>query len=112
MCVMEKQRNQTGRKWWSNLVVGGVQQSVQVLQRRRGLVLEAGQQSALDGPELDSSFRQQVLVLLSAGSQLHTHTRVVGRHIRGSACLSSFSRLLPGSGGPQTGSNLAAGEAR
>lgn len=54
----------------SDLVVGGVQQRVQVLQRCWSLVLEAGQQAALDGSELDRPLRQQVLVALSADAQL------------------------------------------
>ena len=57
-----------------DLMVGGVQQAVQVLQGGGGLVFEAGQQPPLDGSELDRSLSQQVLVLMGAHTQLHTHT--------------------------------------
>lgn len=68
----------------SDLVVSGVQERVQVLQRCWSFVFESGQQAALDGSELDRSLRKQVLVLLSTDTQLthsaQTHTHFADFH--------------------------------
>lgn len=79
----------------SDLVVGGVQQRVQVLQRRRGLVLESGQQAALDGSELDGLLRQQILVALGFDAQLAHERTELGQRFRQSPYSSRGKRHGP-----------------
>lgn len=67
----------------SDLVVGGVQQCVQVLQRGWGFVFESSQQAALDGSELDRPLRQQILVALGTDAQLAHKQTELAQQIQG-----------------------------